>query len=106
MEEQEIQVNKTLEEIWGEKFIGQCMVEDLIAIGVQVIVCVALAFFLAWAIQMEILYRVVAKHFVAGFILDDGIVVHAAPILRYLIGQRERRVMKYLHKKGWQVRRV
>lgn len=50
MEEQEIQVNKTLEEIWGEKFIGQCMVEDLIAIGVQVIVCVALAFFLAWAI--------------------------------------------------------
>lgn len=55
---------------------------------------------------MEILYRVVAKHFVAGFILDDGIVVHAAPILRYLIGQRERRVMKYLYKKGWQVRRV
>jgi hypothetical protein len=34
------------------------------------------------------LYRVVVPHFVAGVIVREGVVVEAAPILRWAVGKR------------------
>lgn len=33
------------------------------------------------------LYRISSKRFTAGLVVDDGIVVEAAPILKWTIGQ-------------------
>lgn len=49
------------------------------------------------------LVRVVAPHFVAGFILEAGHVIEAAPIIRYM--QRRRwtadQARRYLARKRW-----
>ena len=54
---------------------------------------------------METLHRVVAPHFVAGFLLDyDTLtVVKAAPIIKYMVGWHEQKVTEYTDKKGWEV---
>lgn len=46
------------------------------------------------------LIRVVAPHFVAGFI-TDGIVRRAAPILKYLEGKTDEEARAYIASKGW-----
>lgn len=46
------------------------------------------------------LIRVVAPHFVAGFI-TDGTVRRTAPILRYITGWPDDRARKYFTSKGW-----
>jgi hypothetical protein len=48
----------------------------------------------------ERLIRVVAPHFVAGFI-TDGAVTIAAPILKYMIGWSDDRARSYIATKGW-----
>lgn len=49
------------------------------------------------------LVRVVAPHFVAGFIVEDGHVVQAADIIRYMEWRRWSvdRARDYIRRKGW-----
>lgn len=48
-----------------------------------------------------VLGRIVAPHFVAGVIVEDGRVVRAAPIVGYMKGWPEERVRAYVARKGW-----
>lgn len=50
--------------------------------------------------------RVVAPHFVAGIVIDQGEVVYAAPILKWMVGMRGREVATHCARKSWEVRRV
>jgi hypothetical protein len=54
----------------------------------------------------ERLLRVVAPHFVAGAIWrQDGgqwACVHAAPILKWMVGKNSREVRAYLERKRWE----
>jgi hypothetical protein len=52
------------------------------------------------------MYRVVAKHFVAGFVIEEGVVARAAPIIKYVIGWKERKALKYFHSKHFTVEEV
>lgn len=45
--------------------------------------------------------RVVAPHFVAGFVVKNEKVVEAAPILNYLVGKSELFARNYLALKKW-----
>lgn len=47
------------------------------------------------------LVRVSATHFVAGLLLNGRLVVKAAPILRWSVGQSWGRVQVYFRGKGW-----
>lgn len=46
------------------------------------------------------LVRIVAPNFVAGF-ETDGIVLRAAPIIKYLVGKSNADVRAYIKSKGW-----
>jgi hypothetical protein len=46
--------------------------------------------------------RIVAPHFVAGVILEDGHVTKTAPIVAYMYGWDEDLVRFYCAKQGWQ----
>lgn len=48
----------------------------------------------------ERLVRVVAPHFVAGFV-TDGAISFAAPILKYMLGWPDDRARSYIASKGW-----
>lgn len=48
----------------------------------------------------ELLYRVSCAFFVAGFVVRDGVVIDAAPILRWTIGKTLRSVMLHCRKRG------
>lgn len=52
------------------------------------------------------LVRVIAPHFVAGFIVDERHVVSAAPILRYLVGLPKAEAWRRLKRTGWGVEAV
>ncbi|HKW13076.1 MAG TPA: hypothetical protein VJS69_01180 [Candidatus Krumholzibacteria bacterium] len=45
--------------------------------------------------------RIEAPHFVAGVDVHRGTVVHAAPILRYMMGWAGLQVVRYCEQKGW-----
>ena len=48
------------------------------------------------------LIRVVAPHFVAGFVADDsGQCTDAAPILKWAIGKSRAELRDYFNRKGW-----
>lgn len=47
------------------------------------------------------LVRVVAPHFVAGFVVEDGHVVETAPIIRYMHRWTADRAREYIKRKGW-----
>lgn len=49
------------------------------------------------------LCRIVAKHFVAGLVLSDNVVVRTAPILRYMKGWALFDVRAYCDRKGWEM---
>lgn len=47
-----------------------------------------------------------APHFYAAVLLDSsGIVIRAAPILKYMLGWSETRVRAYAQRKGWKLPR-
>lgn len=46
------------------------------------------------------LIRVIAPHFVAGF-ETDGVVIRAAPIMKYMVGWTDEKTRSYILKKGW-----
>jgi hypothetical protein len=45
--------------------------------------------------------RIVAPHFVAAAVLEDGTVTRAAPILSYMRGWPRERVVAYCEKRQW-----
>lgn len=47
------------------------------------------------------LVRITAPHFIAGIVAKDGIVVRAAPILKYMMGWTGKQVAEYTTKNGW-----
>ena len=49
----------------------------------------------------ELMVRVASRYFVSGFVVRDGFVVKAAPLLRYMIGWPTSRAMGYMDGKGW-----
>ena len=51
-------------------------------------------------------YRVTAPHYVAGFEVEDNVVVKAAPILHWAMRQRATRVIAYLCQKKYRVELV
>ncbi len=52
------------------------------------------------------LYSVTAPHFVAGLVTARGVVVDAAPILRWSIGKKTRELNLYLKKKKWKITEI
>lgn len=55
---------------------------------------------------MERLWRVVAPHFVAGMIEQQGVISHAAPILRWAVGRSRDELRPYFSRRGWTVEHV
>ena len=49
------------------------------------------------------LLRVEAPHFVASVVLENGFVFEAAPIVRYMRGWNQTKVLNYCRIKGWKV---
>jgi hypothetical protein len=49
----------------------------------------------------ELLFRVVAPHFVAGIVVVGGRIVEAAPIIRYMVGWNGAHLVRYCRSKGW-----
>lgn len=47
------------------------------------------------------LVRVVSGHFVAGLIVDNGICVEAAPILRWCVGRSRVHLREQFRRRGW-----
>lgn len=47
--------------------------------------------------------RIVAPHFVAGVVISHGVVVRAAPIVKYMKGWLTPKVINYCKKRGWSV---
>lgn len=52
------------------------------------------------------LVRIVAPHFVAGLVADNGRVARTAPILGYMHGWDGARVAAYVKRKGWSWERI
>lgn len=50
-----------------------------------------------------LLMRVVARHFVAGLLIEGGRVVQAAPILMWTRGKTLEYVSAYCARKGWRI---
>lgn len=48
------------------------------------------------------LIRIVAPHFVAGVIARGGVIVEAAPIVRYMLGWDGRRFAAYCRRQQWE----
>ena len=51
----------------------------------------------------EILAAIDAPHFYCGIVLQDGVVVKAAPIVKYMKRWPRTRVRDYCAEKGWAV---
>lgn len=47
------------------------------------------------------IYRVVAPHFVCGIETNEGVVVKAAPIMKWAIGMKSVNVLTFCAQKGW-----
>lgn len=54
----------------------------------------------------EVIVRVVAPHFVAGLVLENGRVVKAAPILRWAVGRTLPAIEQYCYRRQWILERV
>lgn len=52
------------------------------------------------------LIRIDAYYFCAGVVVEDGFVVRAAPILKYMMGWSEGRVRSYVARKRWHLAAV
>jgi len=52
------------------------------------------------------LVQVTAPHFVAGLVMENDIVIEAAPILRWAIGKKRDWLRSYFERKDWTVKVV
>lgn len=57
---------------------------------------------------MDKTLRITAPHFVAGVDLNDGVAVHSAPILWYMVNAdwTEQRIRDYCNRKQWTVEEI
>ena len=53
-----------------------------------------------------VLLRIVAKHFVAGVITQEGICCRAAPIVKYMKGWTIEHIQHYCCKKTWDIKLI
>ena len=53
---------------------------------------------------MNALIRVQAPHFVAGAVMTEDKIVHAAPIIRWMVGKKRDYLRRYCKRKGWEIR--
>jgi hypothetical protein len=49
------------------------------------------------------LYAVDGRYFYAGILVNDGVIVNAAPVLRWSVGQSFTAFMDYARRKNWGV---
>lgn len=49
------------------------------------------------------LIRIEAPHFVAGLVVEDGQVYESAPVIKYMRGWTQEKVINYCRVKGWKV---
>lgn len=54
----------------------------------------------------EVLFSINAPHFNCGIIVSDGVVIRAAPILKWAVGKRWSEVQDYFNRKKYGVTRV
>lgn len=54
-----------------------------------------------WSWPNAQLIRVTSRHFVAGMLVEDGIVVAAAPILKSYVGREFRKLLDEWPQRGW-----
>lgn len=48
------------------------------------------------------LYQIETTYFTAGLVINgQGLVIDAAPIIKYMMGWSEKRAMDYIREKGW-----
>lgn len=52
------------------------------------------------------LIRITAPHFVAGLVAQDGYVIEAAPIIKYMVRWNGAEVARYCRAKGWKWERM
>jgi hypothetical protein len=52
---------------------------------------------------METLAQIKAPHFTAGIVLQDNVVVIAAPIVKYMVGWPRPKVRAYCTGKNWPI---
>ena len=52
---------------------------------------------------VELTLQIKAPHFTAGVVVDVGVVVGAAPIVKYMLGWTEDRVRGYCEWKKWEI---
>ena len=45
--------------------------------------------------------RIEAAHFVAGVVLENGLAIRAADIVKYMVGKRIGWILAYCQSKGW-----
>jgi hypothetical protein len=50
--------------------------------------------------------RIVGPNFVVGAVVEDGKVTEVAPLLRFMRGWPERRVLEYVARRHWTVDRL
>lgn len=51
--------------------------------------------------KTHVLVRITGPWFVAGLVAEDGRVIEAAPILKYMMGWTGRQVRLYCEQRGW-----
>ena len=49
----------------------------------------------------ECIINIDSDFFNAGVVIKDGVVTLAAPILKYMVGWNESRVIQYANTRGW-----
>jgi len=52
------------------------------------------------------LAQITAPHMCSGIILENDVVVRAAPIVKYMVGWPRHQVRDYCQRKGWRVQVV
>lgn len=48
-------------------------------------------------------YRIAAPHFVAGVETENGVIVRAAPIVKWALRKPIMELLQYCRRKGWQI---
>lgn len=59
-----------------------------------------------YKIHNETLYQITAPHFCAGIIVENNVIIKAAPILRWMTDKDIGFIKEYCKKKKWTVYKV
>lgn len=50
--------------------------------------------------------RIIADHFTCGIVVQNKLVIEAAPIVRYMVGWESKEVRSYCDKRGWKYDKI